>query len=119
MSSYLPNISLSYHCHQTVLLSEKSYLARTRWSVHIITISVCNNDNDDDDGSINDGDDDDDVDCGGLLNAEEDGDDGVGEQEDVDLKSDELLVDEEVVDLPDVDPQLHLGIHHLQLSWLL
>ena len=55
----------------------------------------------------------------GLLHAEQDGDDGVGEQEDVDLKSDELLVDEEVVDLPDVDPQLHLGIHHLQLSWLL
>ena len=55
----------------------------------------------------------------GLLHAEQDGDDGVGEQEDVDLKSDELLVDEEVVDLPDVDPQLHLDIHHLQLSWLL
>ena len=55
----------------------------------------------------------------GLLHAEQDGDDGVGEQEDVDLKSDELLVDEEVVDLPDVDPQLHLGIQNLQLSWLL
>ena len=31
-----------------------------------------------------------------------------GDKEDVDLESDELLVDEEVVDLPDVDAQLHL-----------
>ena len=77
-----------------------------RWSVHIITISVCNNDHD---GEY-------DVDCDDLLIDKQD--DNIGGKEDVDLKSDELLVDEEVVDLPDVDPQLHLDIQNVDDNYL-